>query len=107
MLSDDQTCTNFEPVLPAEFSLYRRGGFGAEPINEEARAFPEPFFRQALEQASDDSGWAHLGTFGSYLNKLRPDFDSRNFGYKKLSDLVKARCDLFETEERAAAGRCR
>lgn len=77
---------------------------GAEPINEDARAFPESFFRQALEQASDDSGWAHLGTFGSYLNKLRPDFDSRNFGYKKLSDLVKARSDLFETEERSAVG---
>jgi hypothetical protein len=65
---------------------------------------PEPFFRQALEQASDDSGWAHLGTFGSYLNKLRPDFDSRSFGYKKLSDLVRARGDLFFTEERTAPG---
>jgi len=61
---------------------------------------PTEFFRQALEQASDDSGWAHLGTFGSYLTKLRPDFDSRNYGYKKLSDLVKARNDLFEFEER-------
>lgn len=63
-------------------------------------AFPSQFFQQALEQASDENGWAHLGTFGSYLTKLRPDFDSRNFGYKKLSDLVKARTELFVTEER-------
>lgn len=82
----------------------RNGWPGAEPINEDARAFPESFFRQALEQASDKSGWDHLGTFGSYVNKLRPGFDSRNCGCKKLSDLVKARSDAFETEERAAAG---
>lgn len=61
---------------------------------------PTEFFRQAIEQASDDRGWAHLGAFGSYLTKLRPDFDSRNFGYKKLSDLVRAMHDIFEIEER-------
>jgi len=58
------------------------------------------FFKQAVEQASDDSGWAHLGTFGSYLTKLRPDFDSRSFGFKKLGDFVKSRTDIFITEER-------
>ncbi len=68
--------------------------------SDATKDIPSEFFRQALEQASDDRGWAHLGTFGSYLTKLRPDFDSRNFGYKKLSDLVKARKDLFEIEER-------
>jgi uncharacterized LabA/DUF88 family protein len=68
--------------------------------NEATKDIPGEFFVQALEQASDDRGWAHLGKFGSYLTKLRPDFDSRNFGYRKLSDLVKARNDLFEIEER-------
>jgi uncharacterized LabA/DUF88 family protein len=64
------------------------------------KEIPSEFFRQALEQASDESGWARLGTFGSYLTKLRPDFDARSYGYKKLSDLVKAQDDLFEFEER-------
>lgn len=75
-----------------------------EPKGDVTKELPVSFFRQALEQATDDSGWAHLGTFGGYLNKLRPDFDSRNFGYKKLSDLVRARADLFLTEERTAPG---
>ena len=66
--------------------------------------FPKTFVLTALEQSIDDAGWAHLGTFGSYLTKLQPDFDSRLFGYKKLSDLVKARTDLFVTEERQAPG---
>lgn len=66
--------------------------------------FPKRFVLDALEQSSDEGGWAQLGTFGSYLNKLQPDFDSRNFGYKKLSDLVKAKTDLFVTEERSPPG---
>ncbi len=66
--------------------------------------FPKKFVLTALEQSIDDAGWAQVGTFGSYLTKLQPDFDSRLYGYKKLSDLVKAKTDLFETEERQAAG---
>jgi uncharacterized LabA/DUF88 family protein len=66
--------------------------------------FPKEFVLTALEQSIDDAGWAHLGTFGSYLTKLQPDFDSRLFGYKKLSDLVKAKTDLFVTEERQVSG---
>lgn len=65
---------------------------------------PQKFLLDALEQSSDENGWAHLGTVGSYLTKLQPDFDSRIYGYKKLSDLVKARTDLFMTEERTAPG---
>lgn len=71
---------------------------------EVKQEFPKKFVLAALEQSSDDAGWAHLGTFGSYLTKLQPDFDSRIYGYKKLSDLVKARTELFITEERRAPG---
>lgn len=68
--------------------------------SELTHKFPKKFVLDALEQSTDDAGWAHLGTFGSYLNKLQPDFDSRLYGYKKLSDLVKAKTDIFVTEER-------
>ncbi len=68
------------------------------------KAFPRNFVLQALEQASDEAGWATLGTFGSYLTKLQPDFDSRLFGFKKLSELVKAKGDVFRVEERKVSG---
>lgn len=68
------------------------------------KEFPREFVLQALEQASEDDGWAHLGTFGSYLTKLQPDFDARLFGFKKLSELVKAKTDVFRLEERKAPG---
>jgi len=55
--------------------------------------------RNAIEAASDDSGWASLGTIGSIISKQAPDFDSRNYGYAKLSGLVKG-IGLFSLEER-------
>lgn len=61
---------------------------------------PEKFLLDALEQSTDETGWANLGLFGSYLTKLKPDFDSRTYGYKKLTDLVKNNSCLFVFEER-------
>ena len=54
--------------------------------------------RNAVDAASDDTGWAQLGTVGSNVVKQVPDFDARNYGYKKLGDLVKA-SGLFDIEE--------
>jgi len=44
----------------------------------------------AVDDASDESGWAHLGHVGTIITKKAPDFDSRNYGYGKLSDLLDA-----------------
>ncbi len=76
----------------------------ASPAAAEQPAFPTKFVMSALQQSVDDTGWANLGTFGSYLVKLQPDFDSRLYGYRKLSDLVRSRTDLFEIEERQDEG---
>lgn len=61
---------------------------------------PLDLLTTAFEQTSDDSGWSHLGTFGASMSKLKPDFDSRTYGYKKLSELVKGRRDIFSAEVR-------
>ena len=68
------------------------------------QSFPKRFLIEALDKSVDDSGWSQLGTFGSYLQKIQPDFDSRLHGFKKLSDLVRGRVDLFVTEERTVPG---
>jgi len=57
--------------------------------------------RNAVEASSDDSGWAHLASVGSNIAKQAPDFDPRNYGYKKLGEMVTA-TKLFEIEERQA-----
>lgn len=56
--------------------------------------------RSAVEASSDDTGWAHLGAVGSNVAKQSPEFDPRNYGFKKLGELVKA-TQLFDLEERA------
>ncbi len=57
------------------------------------------WLRSAIEAASDESGWAHLGGVGSIIGKQAPDFDPRNYGYSKLSDLVEA-IGLFKLDRR-------
>jgi uncharacterized LabA/DUF88 family protein len=55
--------------------------------------------RSALEAASDDSGWAHLGAVGSNIAKQAPEFDPRNYGFGKLGELAAA-TKLFDVDER-------
>jgi hypothetical protein len=65
---------------------------------------PLDLLRQAIEEESDDSGWAHLGAVGSYIQRIRADFDARLYGSKKLSDLLKRYPKHFDIEERGAPG---
>ena len=44
--------------------------------------------------ADHEEDWVNLSEVGNRMTKLFPDFDQRNYGYKKLSDLIKA-LDIF------------
>ncbi len=56
--------------------------------------------RNAIDAASDEDGWAELGNVGSIITKQRPNFDSRSWGYGKLSELIAA-INLFQLERRS------
>jgi photosystem II stability/assembly factor-like uncharacterized protein len=43
---------------------------------------------KAVNATSGDDGWASLSLLGQHLNRAHADFDSRDFGHRKLSDLV-------------------
>lgn len=53
-----------------------------------------PALRSAIAAVDQEDGWAPLGQVGTWLLKHDPSFDPRNFGFKKLSDLVRAQSDL-------------
>jgi len=55
----------------------------------------------AVEDAADEFGWAYLGAVGTYIANRQPEFDPRNYGFRKLGDLIKA-SGLFEIDERAS-----
>ena len=59
---------------------------------------------RAVEMATQDDGWAFLGAVGNYLRQLDPAFDSRSYGHKQLSLLIKSRSDLFEMRESKSKG---
>ncbi|UYN99451.1 MAG: NYN domain-containing protein [Devosia sp.] len=48
-----------------------------------------PLLKKAIALIDSDEDWVNLGEVGSRLAKLAPDFDSRNYGFAKLSDLVR------------------
>ncbi|MDA0197109.1 MAG: NYN domain-containing protein [Bacteroidetes bacterium] len=52
-----------------------------------------------ISDLADDDGWAFLGDVGSLLQKKQPNFDSRNFGFQKLTPLIKS-IKRFEIEQR-------
>lgn len=62
----------------------------------------DALLREAVESASDDSGWAHLGAVGSNLVRLASDFDSRSYGFRKLKDLMAAH-PSYQIEDRPGA----
>ncbi|MFT5668184.1 MAG: hypothetical protein ACI9DK_002384 [Vicingaceae bacterium] len=52
-----------------------------------------------ITDSSDEDGWAFLGDVGSLIQKKQPNFDSRNYGFEKLTPLIKS-IGNFEVEQR-------
>jgi len=53
-----------------------------------------------VDDVADEDGWAFLGDVGNLLIKKRPDFDPRNYGYEKLTPLIKSLKANFDIDER-------
>ncbi|HOO98884.1 MAG TPA: NYN domain-containing protein [Bacteroidales bacterium] len=52
----------------------------------------------SISDLADENGWAYLGDVGNLILKKQPDFDPRNFGFTKLTPLI--RSFDFEIDER-------
>jgi uncharacterized LabA/DUF88 family protein len=57
------------------------------------------FISSTIQDVADEDGWAFLGDVGSLLQKKQPNFDSRNYGFQKLTPLIKS-IKNFEIETR-------
>lgn len=58
------------------------------------------FIEETLEAIGDDDGWAFLGDVGNLISKKKPEFDPRNYGFAKLTPMLKSMSDIIETDER-------
>lgn len=70
------------------------GNTQAKPKNIKSDTKLINLLRQAIEATEEDNGWAELGAVGSHISN-KTSFDTRNYGYRNLSSLIKA-IDLFE-----------
>ncbi|MFO7447183.1 MAG: NYN domain-containing protein [Ignavibacteriaceae bacterium] len=52
-----------------------------------------------ISDLADEDGWAFLGDVGNLLQKKQPNFDPRNYGFQKLTPLIKS-TNKFDIEQR-------
>jgi hypothetical protein len=95
------TSKTTKPVAIKTTAMKVADTVAAKPV---VAVLPIKLIRQAIEEESDENGWAHLSAVGSYLTKIRPDFDPRLYGHAKLSNLFKKNAQYFSVEERTVAG---
>lgn len=55
--------------------------------------------KNSVSDAADEDGWAFLGDVGSLILKKQANFDSRNFGFEKLTPMFQS-LKQFEIEQR-------
>lgn len=89
-----------ENLTPKEYLLKEKTVSSAVKKDDKLKKLsPIPLLKEAFEMAVREDGWAHLGTVGLYLRQLDPSFDPRTYGFKQLSQLIKAYSDLFELRD--------
>lgn len=76
------------------------------PINQDEQAVAplNPMLRNAISATTKENGWSPLSALGSMLLKNSPSFDPRNYGFQKLSELVRKQAYLEVKEVNAAEG---
>jgi uncharacterized LabA/DUF88 family protein len=55
--------------------------------------------KNSINDLTEDEDWVFLGALGNNILKKRPEFDPRNYGFKKLLDLIKS-IKSIELQER-------
>jgi len=72
-----------------------------QPKNQIDKVTPQviKLIATTISDVADDDGWAFLGDVGGLLMKKQPNFDSRNYGFEKLTPLIHS-INKFEIEQR-------
>ncbi|UYQ70842.1 NYN domain-containing protein [Pelagibacterium flavum] len=85
-----QACRRFvytENLIASASSSSEDDVLVGRPLQPTSKA--GPVIRKVIAEIDNDDGWVALATVGKQLANLESDFDPRNFGFRKLSDLVR------------------
>ena len=78
------------PVQEQANAAGRAVATSAQPQKKPISTKTVNFIAQCIQESANESGQALLAPLGSILIKKKPEFDSRNYGYQKLSKLLRA-----------------
>ena len=70
-----------------------------EPPQQRVPRKVQDLIASAVDMIADEDGYAFMGELGNLLNRQQPDFDPRNYGFSKLTQLIKS-LDRFEVDVR-------
>lgn len=88
-----------KPVDPSTSELAQQKEIEKEAPNKIDNQTIE-LIEDTLEAIGDDDGWAFLGDVGNLIVKKKPEFDPRNYGFAKLTPMLKSLTDILEIDER-------
>ncbi|TCZ73376.1 NYN domain-containing protein [Flaviaesturariibacter aridisoli] len=96
-----------EPRTPAHPAHSAPGVKGRAEHVKESPVTPDRdllvrMISESISDGADENGWVFLGALVSLLIKKSPDFDPRNYGFKKMLPLVKSLPE-FEVDERKSS----
>lgn len=105
LLRADAEAPEAEPVVPPTSSDTPVAKVETPPVSEPSPAvapqkIPVKLITKVIDDISDEEGWVAMAALGENLRKLKSDFDPRLYGFKKLTDLIRARNGQFELQER-------
>jgi uncharacterized LabA/DUF88 family protein len=93
-----QACRRFvytENLLPESTADSQEASSLKQPLQHPRKAVP--IIRKVLAQMEPEDEWVPLSAVGTQLANLSSDFDPRNYGFRKLSDLVR-KTNAFEVD---------
>jgi hypothetical protein len=61
-----------------------------ESVAQSATRNVKRLISNSITDLADENGWAYLGDVGNLILKKQPDFDPRNYGFTKLTPLIKS-----------------
>ncbi len=76
-----------------------------QPTGPLSLAALEPIIATIIDDLADEDGWASLGAVGTQLLRQQPDFDTRLYGFPKLSRLFEVMPAFEMGKQESSSGR--
>jgi len=93
-----------EKPIATTANVKKKGGTPPPPAKPMSKVTAEliRLCKDTVNDLAGEDGWVNLGNLGKLIIKKQPDFDPRNYGFKKLSSLIKNMPASFEIQDRSS-----